>query len=152
VHKTRTTILYWLPVVLWASTIFGASSDSGSFQRSSRIIGPLLHWLFPNLSPEQTHAVVIFARKCAHITEFAIFTLLVWNALRRPRWKDPRPWSWRQAFEALWFAVLYAATDEFHQTFVPSREGCLRDVCIDSSGALAGLLLFWALGRWRKFW
>ena len=41
------------------------------------------------------------------------------------------------ALAALWVAVLYAATDEFHQTFVPTREGCLRDVFIDSTGAIA---------------
>ncbi len=44
-------------------------------------------------------------------------------------------WLWSEAVAALWLAALYAATDEFHQTFVPSREGCLRDVAIDSSGA-----------------
>jgi VanZ family protein len=152
VQKARSSILYWLPVLLWMTTIFGASSDTGSFQRSSRIIAPLLHWLFPDLSAEHLYTAVIFARKCAHLTEYAIFTLLVWNALRRPRWRDTRPWSWREATEALWFAVLYAATDEFHQTFVLSREGCLRDVLIDSCGAVAGLLFLWAFGRWRKFW
>ncbi len=151
-RKTRADILYWLPVVLWASTIFGASSDSGSFSRSSRIIAPLLNWLFPGMTPDQVYAVVLFVRKCAHLTEYAIFTILVWNAIRRPHRKDARPWSWRQAMEALWFAGLYAATDEFHQTFVPSREGCLRDVAIDTSGAAAGLIILWAFGRWRKFW
>ncbi len=40
--------------------------------------------------------------------------------------------------------VLYAVTDEFHQSFVPGRSCELRDVLIDSSGALA-LLLLWAL-------
>jgi VanZ family protein len=152
VHSARSNFVYWLPVVLWASTIFGASSDSGSFRHSSRIIGPLVHWLFPNLSEEQIHAIVFIVRKIAHLTEFAIFALLVWNALQRPRWKDSRPWSWRSAVESLWFAVLYATTDEFHQTFVPSREGCLRDVFIDSCGAVTGMLLLWAVGRWRKFW
>ena len=104
------------------------------------------------MSEEHIHSAVFMARKCAHLTEFAIFACLVWNALRRPRWRDARPWSWREAMEALWFAALYAASDEFHQTFVPSREGCLRDVGIDTCGAAAGLLALWALGRWRKFW
>ena len=138
--------------MLWASTIFGASSDSGSFPRSSRLIAPFLHWLFPGMSADHVHFAVIIARKCAHLTEFAIFACLVWNAIRRPLWKDTRPWSWREATEALWFAALYASTDEFHQTFVPSREGCLRDVGIDTCGAAVGLLLLWAFGRWRKFW
>lgn len=104
------------------------------------------------MSEEQVHTGVLIARKIAHLTEFAIFACLVWNAIRRPSRKDTRPWSWWTAAESLWFAALYASTDEFHQTFVPSREGCLRDVGIDTCGAAAGLLLLWALGRWRKFW
>jgi len=46
--------------------------------------------------------------------------------------------------------MFYAASDEFHQTFVPSREGCVRDVMIDTSGALAGLFALWLFGRLRK--
>ena len=54
--------------MLWASTIFGASSDSGSFPRSSRLIAPFLHWLFPGMSADHVHFAVIIARKCAHLT------------------------------------------------------------------------------------
>lgn len=132
--------------------IFGASGDGQSFKRSSRIIEPFLHWLLPNLSPEAVNAVVVGARKCAHLTEFAIMALLVWRARRKPAWRDSRPWCWREAGEALWVTVFYATTDEFHQTFIPTREGCLRDVAIDSSGAIIGLFLLWRLGRWFKRW
>ena len=38
-------------------------------------------------------------------------------------------------------AALYAATDEFHQLFVPGRSGQISDVILDSAGALAGLLI-----------
>ena len=54
--------------------------------------------------------------------------------------------------DALLGAMFYATTDEFHQTFVPSREGCVRDVIIDSTGAAMGLFALWLLGRWRKYW
>lgn len=40
------------------------------------------------------------------------------------------------------FCILYAASDEFHQLFVPGRAGLITDVCIDSAGALLGILLF----------
>ncbi|MDB6123342.1 MAG: putative rane protein [Pedosphaera sp.] len=132
--------------------IFTASGDKGSFPHSSRIIGPFLKFFFPHLSDETVSGIVFGIRKCAHLTEYAIFALLVWNAVRKPVWRDKRPWQWSEAVKVLWVAVLYAATDEFHQTFIPSREGCLRDVLIDSSGAVVGLLLLWAFGRWRKFW
>lgn len=42
------------------------------------------------------------------------------------------------------FCILYAASDEFHQLFVPGRAGLVTDVCIDSAGALLGILLFLA--------
>lgn len=38
-------------------------------------------------------------------------------------------------------ATLYAATDEFHQLFVPGRAGLFTDVLIDATGAAIGLLL-----------
>ena len=41
--------------------------------------------------------------------------------------------------------VLYAVSDEIHQTFVPGRAGQIRDVLIDSCGVLAGILLARAL-------
>ncbi len=144
--------IYWLPVLVWMVAIFSASGDRASFQHSSRILEPLLHWLFPHMAPETFRFIVLIVRKCAHLTEYAILALLVWRVRRKPAWRDTRPWRWSEAAEALWVAALYAATDEFHQTFIPSREGCVRDVFIDTCGAIAGLLALWALGRWRKFW
>jgi VanZ family protein len=152
VQKTRNFALYWLPVILWMSLIFGFSSDSKSFQHSSRILEPLLRWLLPNLAPNIRDDIVFVARKCAHLTEYAVLALLVWRLLRKPVRRDPRPWNWRVAGLALLVAALYAASDEFHQTFVPTRDGCVRDVFIDSCGAAAGLLLLWLLGKWRKHW
>ena len=132
--------------------IFSASGDSQSFPRSSRIVAPFLHWLFPNLPDESIKTAVVAVRKCAHLTEYAVLAFLVWRARRKPAWSDSRPWFWREALEALWVAMFYATTDEFHQTFIPSREGCVRDVLIDSSGAVIGLILLWFAGRWFKRW
>ena len=41
--------------------------------------------------------------------------------------------------------VLYAITDEYHQTFVAGRSGELRDVVIDSLGALLGILIYYVI-------
>src|SRR5213082_388444 len=103
--------------------IFGFSSDKISFQHSSRIIGPLVHWLFPNLSGEAINSIVFVVRKCAHATEYALLALMIWRAVRKPVRQDPRPWKESEARLALIVAALYAATDELHQTFVPSRQG-----------------------------
>ncbi len=143
---------YWSPLLVWMLIIFSASGDGMSFQHSSRIIGPLVHWLLPHLSDEAVHASVVFARKCAHVTEYAVLALLIWRALRRPPEPTVSSWRWSEAGLALALAALYAASDEFHQAFVPSRQASVWDVLLDTAGAAFGLFCLWAVGRWRKHW
>jgi len=132
------------------AVIFSASSDRMSFQHSSRIIGPFLHWLLPHLSNESVESIVFVIRKCAHLTEFAILGLLLWRALRKPVRNDTRPWSWPIATRTILLVMLYAGTDEFHQAFVPSRQASVLDVLLDATGAICALLLVWAIRRWRN--
>jgi len=152
VLNPRSLLKYWLPVWLWMGLIFSASSDSHSFARSSRILAPLLHWLFPQLPEDTLNFIVLIARKGAHLTEYAVLALLLWRALRRPVKNDPRPWNWREARLVLLSVALYAASDEFHQLFVANREAAVHDVMIDTAGGAASLLALWLFGRWRKYW
>src|ERR1035437_5873862 len=152
VTRLRSLLKYWSPLLVWMLVIFSASGDGMSFQHSSRIIGPFVRWLFPHLSDEAVHATVVFARKCAHLTEYAVLALLLWRVLRRPAEPKVPSWRWSHAGLALALAALYAATDEIHQTFVPSRQGSVWDVLLDTTGAALGLLCLWAVGRWRKRW
>jgi VanZ family protein len=46
--------------------------------------------------------------------------------------------------------ALYAASDEFHQSFVPTRTALVSDVFVDTAGGAAGLLALWAFGRRQK--
>jgi VanZ family protein len=73
-------------------------------------------------------------RKLAHMTEYAILGALLLRAVARP-------------WPAFALAVLYAATDEFHQTFVAGRHGSPVDVCIDAVGAAVGVLALRRLAR-----
>ena len=152
VLKLRSLVKYWLPVVLWMSLIFAVSGDKKSSLHSSRIIGPIMHWLFPKMTPATVAEVVLYVRKSAHLTEFAVLAALFWFALRKPARKDPRPWSWCTARNAWLLAVACAVSDEFHQHFVPGRTAAILDVVIDATGAAAGLLLLWFIGRRLKFW
>ena len=132
--------------------IFGLSTNAGAPRNTSRIIGPIVRWLVPGISDEALGRVVLVVRKTAHVTEYAVLALLCWRARRKPVRGDTRPWRWPDAGFAFALAVLFAASDEWHQSFVPSREGAVRDVFIDSAGAGLGLLALWRLGRWRKQW
>lgn len=128
-----------MAVLVWMGVIFMASTDTLSAAHTSRLIEPLLRWLFSNrLSPTTFEEIHFYIRKLGHVTEYAILAALVWNALRR---SFP---AFREAFVgrlAALFAACYAAADEFHQSFVPSRTASVRDVLIDVSGALLGLVL-----------
>jgi VanZ family protein len=77
---------------------------------------------------------VIVFRKLGHITGYALLTGAWWWALRGVA---HRPLLW-----AVGISLLYACSDEFHQTFVRGREGTPRDVAIDAVGmAIAALLI-----------
>jgi VanZ family protein len=143
-------LLYWLPVALWMALIFGMSTGLGASHRTSRIIGPILRWFNPQVSDETIRGIQLGIRKTAHVTEYAILALLCLRALRQTRSGERRPWNTRTAIIALTITVLYAATDEWHQSFVPGREGAVRDVLIDAAGGSAGLLLNWWLMRRRQ--
>ncbi len=143
---------YWLPVVLWMGLIFGGSTDLLSSQRTSRIIGPLLRWLNPKVSDETVRAVQTVVRKGGHVAEYSVLAVLLWRARRKPARNDPRPWCWREASLAVFYVGLYAATDEFHQWFIPSRGASVWDALLDVLAAAAGLLLLWRLGRGRRVW
>jgi VanZ family protein len=150
VPKLRGFLKYWLPLLLWLAVIFAASADQQSAQHSSRIIAPLLRWLFPNLPQQKVNDLVFLARKGAHVTEYGVMAWLVWRALRKPARNDPRPWKWREAGVAWGCIALIAVSDELHQAFVPTREPSPWDVLIDVSGAALGLLALWLFWQWRK--
>jgi len=140
-------------VMAWLLVIFGASSDSASSNRSSRIIGPIVRWLYPQAPPEQVQRVVFVVRKAAHVTEYAILAWLLLRALRASNGltSDHR-WNRKLALWAWGLATLYAMSDELHQRFVPGRTGQWEDVAIDSAGAALGLFLVWAVASRRKSW
>lgn len=153
--KLRVLVKYWLPPFVWIALIFSASADPRSYEHSGELLGyfePLLHWLFPSLSPAQLETIHHLFRKCAHLCEYAVLALLLWRAIRQPVKNDRLPWNWTEARLALLIVMLYAATDEFHQIFVPSRTALVSDVFIDTVGGTAGLFALWILGRWRKHW
>lgn len=143
----RSFLKYWLPVVLMMSLMFSMSTNLGRTSNSSRIIGPILRWFVPDISPEAEGRVVFAVRKCAHVTEYAVLSALVWRALRKPRRNDDRPWSRKTAVQAVLFAACFAVTDEVHQLFYPSRQGQVSDVVLDTFGACVGMAAVWCVWR-----
>ena len=115
----------WGPVLAWAGLIFFLSS-------------------LPDLSSGLEHDLLF--RKVAHMVEYDVLAALLWRALGRSR-----PFSIAALFVLSFsLSVLYAASDEWHQSFVPGRQATVYDVMSDAAGAALGLLVFWFLARWRS--
>lgn len=146
--------IFLIMTICWLILIFGFSSrdadtsgqDSG---RIGRMVGECFVPGFKEWSAaKQEHfveAVDFPIRKTAHATEYAILGMLMFGTIYEEKKSKVHnyvlPWI---------FGTCYAASDEFHQLFVPGRSGQIRDVIIDSSGVLAGLLVIYIVMRIRK--
>lgn len=128
------------------SFIFWMSTGTFSAQNTSLIIEPILHFLMPSISPENVAMIQGVIRKLGHVTEYFILGILLFRAFRGGS-NELRSMRW--AFSSLLVVVLYAASDEFHQSFVPARTASLFDVGIDTLGGILaqGVNVLWHLSR-----
>lgn len=133
-------------IILIYSQIFRYSnapaeaSEELSISVSEKIIETLEKILKVDLpfndTPERISATDGFVRKAAHFSEYALLGSVVYSI----------PICWRKnnkkgTILSFLFVVLLAAGDEFHQYFVPGRSCSFKDICIDSTGCLVGMLV-----------
>ena len=86
-----------------------------------------------------------YVRKAAHMTEYAVLFVLLYMAY------GVYLGFCRRISASVWTAAIWASLDEFHQTFIPGRNGCFQDVCVDLTGALAVItILLFVSGRREK--
>ena len=135
-RKFKEVYSEWLLLITWMGVIFLMSTDSFSFSKTSGYFVPFLKDLFPRIPLKTIHTLHFVLRKSGHFTEYAILSLLWFRTLQ----SGDKQWSTRSALLAFFLSACYAATDEFHQSFVPSRGPSWMDVSIDSIGAAFSLL------------
>lgn len=117
-------LVAWAPPLLIAAGLFWASAT-------------------PYLRFEQDELADLVVRKTGHAAAYGLLALAVWHALAATsRLRPARAWAWVAT-------VLYAASDEFHQSFTPGRGPSARDVAIDASGAAVAIALGRAVLAWR---
>ena len=144
--------LLWIAVIATATLIFAFSAQpgDGSAQVSGSLTEELLAAWWPGYESLQEIAqlqlagvVDVMIRKGGHFFEYALlgfFVLLLADS-----------YSLRRRGLLAWgVGTLYAATDELHQLMVAERAGQFLDVCLDSAGVIAGVLLaVWILKKRR---
>jgi VanZ family protein len=142
----RSFLKYWLPLIAWMLLIFAGSTDALSAEQTSRFLVPFLRWLDPQISVATIATIHFALRKLGHLTEYGVFAALLWRAMRGTL-RSRRS----VAIAALVFIVsaMFAASDEFHQSFVPTRTASSSDVLIDMCGAILGLIVCFMF-TWRR--
>jgi VanZ family protein len=141
----------WWPAIVWAIAISGFSTGAFTSEHTSRIIIPVLHWLFPGASPDRLALMHHYVRKCGHLTEYFILSLLLLRGIRGGRREVKFAWI----FATIILVAAYASLDEFHQSFVPGRTALVSDVLIDTAGGTAAqvivaLALLWGHVRRQR--
>ena len=141
----KSFLRYWLPLLIWLGVIFVGSTSVMSTAHTSRYMIPILLWLKPGMTPQTIWQIIVFIRKCGHVTEYAVLALLWWRALRSLPVLRTKTLI---VFGAVLLGcAMFAASDEFHQVFVKSRTPSVRDVVFDVTGAVLGLLVGLSFAR-----
>lgn len=139
-------VISWILVILWMVLIFYLSHQpaiesnnlsTGITERIVAIIERVTSDIDFDIS-NFNHIV----RKNAHFFAYLILGVLVSNALKNNEIKGSKG-----IIIVLTICILYAISDEIHQLFIPGRAGQVRDVIIDSAGAVVGISGYLGLGK-----
>ena len=115
---------YYLPVFLWMAFIFTLSSVPGTN--------------VPNLFP--------YFHQAVHFVEYSVLAFLCMRAVQY----HCLAWTYvRITAKTMGIVIAFAASDEWHQTFILGRMGQAQTVLFDSlyAGIGAGLFFFMTVGR-----
>ena len=111
---------YWLPPLAWMGIIYYLSAQSTLPSPPEPLLNTLL-------------------KKGAHFGAYAGLAFWWWRALSSARRTSPERLPNGVLVLAFALTVLYAASDEFHQSFTPGRHPSPWDVLIDAAGAATAL-------------
>jgi len=135
---TNSHLLVWrISALVWAVFIFYLSTATFAEGTSQSLLSRALAFVHATLSPAAFDIMHDGCRKLAHLTEYGIFSLLLYRSLSTSGVVGER----QRALWCVLAAAAYSLTDEFHQLFVPGRHASFADCAIDSTGAALAMLL-----------
>ncbi|MBE5819578.1 MAG: VanZ family protein [Clostridiales bacterium] len=131
-------IILIILLIIWMITVYCFSNQKGetSGNTSGKVIEAVLKIFTKDVSEEKIQKLQLPIRKLAHFTIFAIGGVLAIMLLNQYN----IPLIQKIIYSQL-IITIYAATDEFHQKFIPGRTASIWDVLIDSAGALTAILI-----------
>lgn len=133
-------LILWILIFVWMITIFMFSAQNGdeSSELSQGFLRTFILRFTPdNISEDIVNMMEYIIRKCAHMTEYAVFGILVFYQIKLYRLFEK---EWNRIVMAVICVMIYASTDEIHQLFVGGRSGRFTDVLIDTAGGFIGIM------------
>ena len=137
IMMVRNSVAWWLITSAWAAGIFYLSTAGFGETHSLRISALFLTFFHLSSSTSTMTELNVILRKLAHLTEYAVFSFLLYRCFTRSAWPQ---WQPRMAQWCITIAAAYALTDELHQLFVQGRRASLYDFGIDTAGAVVAML------------
>lgn len=135
-----------LLVLMWMAVIFLLSAQDGT--SSGDLSHAFTDWLLSFLRAMLPNSIFesidwhFLMRKSAHFLAYFILSLLIFNATQLSSFSKKNA-----ILFTLIISILYAISDEIHQMFVPGRGPAVKDVLIDSSGAILGIVIYLLLSK-----
>ena len=130
----------WWPVAVWIGLISIESTDMFSSQNTGSMLYAILTRLFGEINLYDFLVFHFYLRKTGHVVGYGMLALL-WLRGWRATLGYARVWLTREALFSWIGTVFVASMDEWHQSFIPSRSGTVRDVVLDSIAGLVFLLI-----------
>ncbi|MBP7474419.1 MAG: VanZ family protein [Pyrinomonadaceae bacterium] len=146
VNDWRGGLWAFAPLAVWIVVVFAMSSSSASMAETSRFIGPLVRWIYPDISPETLKVIHVGVRKLAHIFEYSVLAFLSVRAFSL--FAGHRLSNWRYLV-AIIPVVVVASLDEYRQSFDVTRTGTIDDALLDITSGMLVIVLLWIARRPR---
>jgi VanZ family protein len=140
-------LLNWVPAALGVAMIAAESTATMSAENTSRWLLPVWIRFLGPISAAHWAEVHYLIRKSGHFLGYGLVSVGFFHGWRSSlRAEGGIRGLWRRAaLLAILCTLLVASADEYHQTFLPGRQGSPVDVGIDLCGAIAAQLLVFAL-------
>jgi VanZ family protein len=120
-------VIGWTALIFFSSTSLAGRLSEQAFDTLSTLLFQGWH-----SAPGLYHPVHLLADKGVHVSLFAIFAVLLWNAL---------PNSPHKLGYVILAGTVVGCCSEFLQQFFPERDPALRDVCINAAATALGALM-----------
>jgi VanZ family protein len=132
------TVFWWALTLAWGVLIFHLSTQTFTPAFSQALLARALHFLHLQVSASTFGFLHALLRKLAHLTEYAIFALLLYGV---PGEQSQFLWRPQRAVICILVAAAYSLTDEYHQLCIPGRHASLLDCALDTFGASLAMLV-----------